>query len=135
MNIDRLKHLAHILDKAHEQKLVDHFYLGHWYDGMDYTDPGSTNNFTGKHCGTSACALGLACLDPEFKAQGLHLDYEWDPSYEDNYSYGAGAEFFGISQEDSYYLFDPDQYEGLHAIRITPAMVAERVRELINGHV
>lgn len=77
-------------------------------------------------CGTTACALGWAGSMPEFRKRGLKL--EWDVS-----NYGpddvvadasvilrdrhgmsiaegeeAGAEFFGLTDEEADYLFIPD---------------------------
>ncbi len=94
-------------------------------------------------CDTFACALGLACLDPSFQAEGLRFTVEDQDSISGNsrmmpYFNGethfeAGAEFFGISLEDSNYLFDPESYDGTPREAEGELFVAQRVDDMING--
>lgn len=93
-------------------------------------------------CGTVCCAMGHACLIPEFAAAGLSLQFDVD---EDGHSYGypvlsdgrglhtnirAAAAFFDIEVEDAQWLFIPDSYD--HP-GITPGQVAGRIRSLVRG--
>lgn len=141
MNIKRLKKLQNLLLNAAKYKPVDIFYLGSWYeDSYDYTCP-KDNMLTGHTCGTSACALGLACLDRQFQDEGLKLtpdtEHPWlgpSPEFEGKKAFEAGAAFFDISLRNSQCLFDPDQYEGSSEWDITPKMVADRIQELIDEH-
>lgn len=65
MNIERLTRLKEIMQTVHDEKKP--FTLATWvYLG---SRPGE--------CGTTACAMGYAALDPEFQKQGLG----WETSY------------------------------------------------------
>jgi hypothetical protein len=93
-------------------------------------------------CGTTACALGLAMISGEFAQWGMggSADIEADgdvmlaPSCNGKFGFQAGAELFGITEEDSIYLFDPPCYGD-----ITPKeaegelMVAQRIRDFVAG--
>lgn len=73
-------------------------------------------------CGTTACALGWAGSMPEFRKRGLRLEWDTyagiaeaevclpanDGSGEYFYGEDAGAEFFGLSFREAWYLFIPD---------------------------
>lgn len=75
------------------------------------------------NCGFAACAAGHAMLDPVlaayFATRGyqakltrtgdLTLDYK--PAFIHTFTYSALAEMFGISLDDSGYLFDPYTYD------------------------
>jgi hypothetical protein len=90
------------------------------------------------HCGFAACAMGWAALHPPFKEAGLELSLTIDDdgfqstgiSYDGNYGYLAAASFFDIPHVDAEYLFSPQAY-GLVGRDITPAMVAQRITELL----
>jgi hypothetical protein len=58
------------------------------------------------NCGTSACAVGHACLNPVFKNQGLQWDdILFDPVYEGSYGWLAVERFFDISEGRAEHLF------------------------------
>lgn len=68
-------------------------------------------------CGTVACALGWACLLPEFKAQGLTLEHPSGapfPTFRTDgevfHNYKAAQKFFQISSEHAQALFNPETY-------------------------
>lgn len=92
-------------------------------------------------CDTFACALGLACLDPSFQAEGLRFtledsestDSRMTPWFNGETHFEAGAEFFGITDADSTYLFDPECYETTPQEAKGELFVAQRVDDLING--
>ena len=90
-------------------------------------------------CGTAACALGAAACHPKFIEAGLHLtkvrritSFLLVPKFGEYRMYDAGAEFFGITPMESEVLFD--QYAYPTRFNITPAKVAERVKELLNKY-
>ena len=65
-------------------------------------------------------------------------DGQWMASevdFDDGFGFGSGfdaaAAFFGINNNASYYLFDPEEYAGGTERPITPDEVIERVREVI----
>ena len=87
----RLDHLEQVVSRAP----ADGFDLRFFYV--------QTNR---NECGTIACAAGWACLDPTFRAMGLHLDSRGVPSYDGRVAGEALAEFFGISHDHACYLFN-----------------------------
>lgn len=97
-------------------------------------------NMTKWQCGTAACALGSACLYPLFNEQGLKLEdyFEYEnrttvmvPYYDGYNCYFAGAAFFDIPLEYSFFLFEPAEYP-VDPAKITPQMVADRVQKIID---
>jgi hypothetical protein len=65
MNIERLNILIDILENV--QREHKEFDISHWADisnNIENNDP---------ICGTTACAMGYAALDPRFSELGLHL--------------------------------------------------------------
>ncbi|MGO4302232.1 hypothetical protein [Cupriavidus sp. RAF12] len=74
------------------------------------------------HCGTAFCALGWATQMPEFQQAGLSLVEETD-GYEHYYhphfghsdlGFSAGATFFGLTRDQSDYLFAQVRTEPEH---------------------
>lgn len=63
MQIERLKLLAQKLREDAANPNGIKFEIGVWYGDVDGAKPVS--------CGTTACAMGLAALSPEFQAMGL----------------------------------------------------------------
>lgn len=112
IRFDRLQRLAHILnDLTAEQVQLDR-----WHN----------------RCGSTACALGWACMDPEFNKAGLSLSRFGAPYFDNGvegasdddrhlYSFAAGAAFFGLGEGDGDVLFglrlfspyDDDAAEGI----------------------
>lgn len=91
-------------------------------------------------CGTAACALGSACLHKPFSDKGLkvHANSVTYKHYED---YEAGEEFFGITSQESDWLFNPERYrtsKGGFFVDIQrsvkPKHVARRVTMLIDKY-
>lgn len=89
-------------------------------------------------CHTSACALGEACMIPEFKRAGLKLDDTPScttgllPTFKGETGVGAGALFFGISVDQSSYLFMPSWYS---IQNIKPRHVADRIQRILDGKI
>jgi len=114
-------------------------------DLMDVTPP-EKFDITSWCCGTAACAVGTACLNPWFNSEGLSFRGNI-PCYKDLSSseyaevthWTAVSKFFEISLEHAHYLFlgvsyvddfdEETDYE--EDIVVTPAQVAERIREFI----
>lgn len=90
--------------------------------------PEKCENFdlTDWNCGTSACAVGWACLDPVFIQQGLVFDsLRITPEFMGNDGWYAVKAFFGIEFDQGRHLFDIGRYaKGEHA---TPDDVADRI--------
>lgn len=97
-------------------------------------------------CGTAACALGSAALFPPFAKKGLKLEcyregYGGEKIFSIKYKnfsqYRAGSEFFGISEEESRYLFNPMAYEDYYMARLSRLSsddVHNRVEEIIKKY-
>jgi hypothetical protein len=139
MNKQRLLALATELEKPVLPLPFDmRDWYGEGYAFMDELEDGApVSEDTAKHCGTSACAVGLACLMPEFQKQGLGttgvtpvvstIDGE-----EIANGWGAVIFFFDIDMRNAHYLFDPDYYTTEEdPENITPKMVATRIREVV----
>jgi hypothetical protein len=76
------------------------FSLANWYDP--------------EHpCGTVACAIGHACLNPVFTEQGLQLDrgaiFE-NPRFAGVHGWEAVEKFFDLSADDAKRFFFEDSY-------------------------
>lgn len=83
-------------------------------------------------CGTTACAMGEACLIPEFQTLGLHLRENISsassyPVFENSAGRRAAAEFFDIPLSDTEYLFFASEY----ARQNDPLVVANRLRAFV----
>ncbi len=110
MNIERLQHLITILQNVKPEA----FDLSAW------------------HCGTVACAVGHACLDPVFNRQGLKL---WDagsgliPCYADNIRWGAVHEFFDLTYNQAQHLFSDSAYRGAATARYVIARIESLIKE------
>lgn len=146
---DRLKKLEWLMDNyKKELPVINHgitvFDIGTWlsaeeddYTGKECTFVDGVRQWT---CGTSACALGSAMYHPWFQKRGLVPNRDGDlPAIKrrSHKGFAAGAFFFGISSDDSEYLFGPDSYRWddndifVGTSNIVPADVAEHVRILV----
>lgn len=124
MNVTRLRLLRSTLVRAERDHSQGKFDMTDW------------------HCGTAYCAAGLLCLQPKAQAEGLHLvnGALWGdssssiPTYRSMDGFEALAGFLGITEDQSFYLFDPVRYEkfdSVEAKRIIPRDVIERVDEIL----
>lgn len=128
MNTSRLARLADFIESVP----VDRMTTKSWrYDNSVVTfplavsDEDLVNNYP-----TAACAIGWACLIPEFNEAG----FEWSkvmPVYiTDDYTrsgWGAVKEFFGLTNSQSYDMFSWMAYDG----EVSGDDVARRVRKLV----
>lgn len=117
----------------------DNFDLSTWRAGdcSGFVTDEKLNNHT---CGTTACAVGWACSIPEFINLGLHMPLHrvsaWSsyPVFSGQVSWDAVEKFFGITQEESKYLFQSDYYYGTS--EATPSGVAIRIKQFVKlGHI
>lgn len=135
MHYERLERLAALLDTVPPEK----FDLGSWA------------------CGTTACAIGWAALDPTFRNEGFRLEVEyfvplfgtrrradatklshtnvsWRRLQPDSYPVFGGYEdyeavmlFFGLSKDQAHRLFDRAAYGNAG----TATDVAKRIRAML----
>lgn len=147
MNIERLNTLADFLDTiTPEDERAAQFNMNYWANLEGHSE--SADGVDGITCGFTACALGWATAIPEFKQAGLRLeitDYgSADVRFDGEYATSASMLFFGISRAESHKLFMPDledypefksteDGEGIEGWyeKITPQMVATKIRELV----
>jgi hypothetical protein len=108
----RLLKLADILEKLPD----DNFDMGQWGEHEGRHKPKQDN-----YCGTVACVLGWASLDPGLRRQGLKGLWTHSRYYDNTISSSlsvefdglrdadAGKEFFGLSDEEKIQLFFDDK--------------------------
>lgn len=109
-DIARLEHLKAVLEGVRDKR--QHFDMDHW--SSTYT---LVENPDDPFCGTSGCALGWACHDREFQAQGLILTrgrhHRPEPEFTDRRNqrvyrgYEAAMAFFDLPENAAFYLFHP----------------------------
>lgn len=96
------------------------------------------HGYASNGCGFTACAVGHACFDDQFRELGL----KWDnnkPKYEGYTNWSAVSKFFGISSETADLLFHDGSYQHNVVVRYEhldknvrqAKMVADRVAELM----
>ena len=138
MNTTRLLVLANFLDAVPAEK----FHLGNWRDTVMTIEADTSppymllrkelddDRLLDHACGTTACAVGWACVIPAFKEQGLHWDGDIAFIHGDVHEVGwdAAEEFFGLDSTESGKLFRYSSYErGNNG----PRDVAARIREMV----
>lgn len=81
-------------------------------------------------CNSAACALGSACLYGPFRKAGLSINMNSTPIYRGYYYLEAGEMFFGLTEEETVYLF------GLppSGTKVTTRTIASRVKKLITKY-
>lgn len=137
MNITRMKRFEKLLRRIKPVNGHRKFDMGSWFSATLSGPPKFTVNPRNgtcevEHaCGTSACALGHAALDPVFQRAGLRLfvcdETEGMPKYKGETDFDAGAAFFGLSYAQSDWLFNPVGYINTN----DPKVVAKRVAYLL----
>ena len=129
---DRLAHMAAIMDKV-AKTIPKTFNIGQWFaagpnrasaviDGQFDFDGEDVQKYPVKveegFCGTSACVLGHAALDPVFREQGLYVELatfvghngsirvdDTAIKYDVFEDAEAGAAFFGLSETEAEVMF------------------------------
>lgn len=139
MYVERLTHLANLLDRVYANGQLFHLGVWRWqwahlthseYEHVMLSTPNA--NPTEHECGTVACAVGYATLDPVFNEQGLTATPCGQPMIfrvEDGHilsGWAAVRDFFDLDQMTAGHLFDsmcyPSDEEG------TAMHVAQRIR-------
>lgn len=124
----RLLRLADRLDALR----ADAFNIRYWVHGesgpRDHLDLEEDDQ---PHCGTVCCAVGYAAMLPEFKAEGLGLEWSADdrrfePTFAGRMGWGAVIAFFGIPGDVAAELFTWHRYA--ESISVTADVVAARIR-------
>lgn len=126
MHKQRLLKLADLLEADAENEKGIKFDLSDWVDTAEGRRPGID-------CGTAACAVGLACLSPDFQAEGLSLDCTM-PTYEGLYGWTAVARFFEVDHGEADHLFSSYRYKPEESKgAIGERAVAQRIRAFVAG--
>jgi len=162
MNLARMNHLITVLEGVERAK--KRFDLTSWVSNkIDVDTCSGEKPVVAEACGTSACALGYAALDPVFQAEGLGFEvafadqfgkcrtemvkdiasfnkaikapdfWRMDPIFGDREGLLAAREFFGITISAAGYLFDPETYDDGNSRPVLPSEVIERVREVMDN--
>lgn len=143
MNKERLLRLADFLEKEVPQQRFDMRYI--------FTNDVYSLEDLQHKCGTAACAMGWACVVPEFERDGLSFKrgyYAGRVHYGEYTDFSAISEFFDISSEHSRHLFEVvevdedgkevyiNDEEWINAERDneTPHDVAARIRAFVARH-
>lgn len=108
--------------------------LSTWASSINYQPNANGRNMV---CGFSACAVGHACFDEEFRKLG----WKWDgrtPTFDGREGLHAAMKFFGITMQQSKRLFLPESYDVgrgnyIHLPKNVreAKMVADRLQKLI----
>ncbi len=137
MNRHRLTRLIFLMENlTTELPQLTRFDMGKWFDKKSKGGVSLCPIIT--ECGTAACALGAACLWPEFQEQGLKLHSFNNgianspgavPTFNNEYAGNAGELFFDLSAGDTDSIF----YSGEYSHRpITPRDVAQKIKNLLS---
>lgn len=132
--IERRLFLAEALEKNARDPNGMRFDLSVWIDGYDDGDnlPSRSQDYA-LDCGTVGCAVGLAMLLPEFRAEGLMI-VNISPFFENRSQWSAVAKFFGVSIEEAQHLFSVNAYDGPTRGADAEFAVAKRLRESCVSH-
>lgn len=144
MNIVALRRMAELLHQVQAEidKGVPNkgaFDLSTWidtesmelFDKLMDTQPEDRYKTVLHTCGTSACAIGYALLDPWFNAQGFKPDRigpAWvGPMFQELTQWPAVLRFFQLNDLQAHHLFSPNAYAGGIYGKVDPERVAERI--------
>lgn len=135
MNKQRLETLAHFLRTVPSAR----FDLGAWFTVYDESGDIrqniwnlSVDKFRSSECGTTACAVGWACMIPEFRKAGLSASVSGIPCFEETNNWEAVRRFFEIDHNTASFLFIDTCYE---EELVSPDEVADRIMDLVAGRV
>ncbi len=125
MNKRRLLTLACLLEKDAKNKNGIQFDLNAW----GYAPSGKPT----LDCGTQACAVGLAAISGKFP--DFHY-VMWSgipvPTYRDHRGFSAVELYFGLTDKQSTWLFEPDSYPLSQRTEAKGELaVAKRIRKMI----
>lgn len=134
MNKERLELMVSLLDEvAEDSKLKPHFNLMTWVNVN--RNQVLEDKLSVHLCGTTACAIGFAGLDPRFNELGFRLSpsgHTFKPVYctADLHVTGWSAvdKFFDLNPRESSYLFSLMEYSNDD---VSPRQVANRIRQVL----
>lgn len=146
MNKRRLIRLAALLEKDAKNKTGVKFDLDRWGETE------KAKKFVKADCGTTACAVGLACVSGAFKKDGLTFELDdkgfiypkmsnpnWDGIiYSQSVLSGEDAvnELFGLTKQETRFLFFSQHYpEKETKGAVGELAVARRIRDFVAGKV
>lgn len=142
MNKKRLLKLADLLEADAKKKKGVKFNLSLW-GKVDVIDPDQVPKTVKVDCGTTACAIGLACISGAFKRAGLRAvtvsknatgGNNIKPAFGQYREWSAVQEFFGLNFDALRFLFtnawyDHENMDGARGEKI----VAKRIRDFVAG--
>lgn len=130
MNTQRLQQLADFLKTVPTEK----FNLAQWRQ-IRAGRITATDDQLKSNCNTQACAIGWACLMPEFQKEGLKFapaDYAYSsgyPVYNNFINWRAVQAFFDLSFSQAQFLFSSDFYP----VSANPKHVIDRINFIIQN--
>lgn len=124
MNRERLERLVVLLRSPLPESIVE-FNMGTF--------------LSERACGFAACAVGLACMDPELNKQGLYFDFNLhsvrntETRGDEIDDFTHAGDFFGLHGEELYILFS-SMYYGEAETYYNPSKeeVADRIQMLLD---
>lgn len=136
LRVKRLHRLIKVLERVEERQVAlrlrglpsRKFVMAHFADRGDRRTVGLSENL----CGTSACALGWAATDSQFKRAGLRLwFYHGEPDgmivFGKLRNMAAGAKFFGLTGYETDRLFGVHHGDDVrYAIRRIESVIEDR---------
>ena len=152
MHLERMKHMVRVLRTVQSRpELSKRFDLRTWFD--TYASNGrqhlqaqfesAEDKVSIPHnCGTTACAVGYAGLDPWFREQGFTTDAQGGVNYESQggriiSSWNAVECFFDISEHRAEYFFSANNYpqdEDEYVSHATVTDVIDRIVAYMDDH-
>lgn len=130
----RINRLTILADYLRDNVKKEKFSLDSWVKtyGVMATEDAAIAAAVKHDCGTTACAFGYAACIPKFRKAGLKYEYDYDGMaiviFKNTYGLYAAEDFFNITNDESYYLFDPYNYsEG----RKGKSYVVRRIHALV----
>lgn len=144
MNIERLRKASAFL-RSYDKRVAEITRTKLRFHILEWVEPGV--DLREGFCETAACAIGSMALHPQFIADGLVLNDDCEPAYDDVCNWPAVEKYFDITQAQSSLLFQAAYYvdelnlqgddETMFAAavdKVTPNDVADRIDQLIASH-
>ncbi len=128
--VRRLTKLADFMD-ALPAKARKHFDMGTYFDhegGHSVRSPyAALKKFD---CGTVACALGWACMVPEFRRGGLRFNRSGSPTFKGTW----GETFFTEGDEEAEFIYNGVFVDDLCEFVRTPKQWAAHCRKFLKAN-
>lgn len=152
MHLERMKNMVRVLRTVQSRpELSERFDLRTWFDTysangrqhMEAQFESEEDTLSIPHnCGTTACAVGYAGLDPWFREQGFTTADDGSVTFKTHYghrstSWNAVEEFFNISEHRAEYFFSANKYpqdEDEYVSHATVTDVIDRIVAYMDDH-